>query len=73
VGFQVVDEPLAHVVGAYVPDFSREGLAFAESLGFQRAGVERRAGMKDGRFFDGVFLDLLRREYEGHRESRKGA
>ncbi len=66
-------QSVARVVGCWVPEWNREGLAFAESLGFRRCGVERRAGMRDGRFFDGVFLDLLRGEYlerRGRAEAR---
>ena len=55
----------AHVVGSSVPDFSEEGLAFAKSLGFKRQGLRRRAGMFNGRFYDSVFLDVLRSEYSG--------
>jgi RimJ/RimL family protein N-acetyltransferase len=53
----------AHVVGCGVPDFDEGGIAFAEKLGFKRQGVERRAGIVDGKFFDDVFLDILRDEF----------
>ncbi|MFQ5910846.1 MAG: GNAT family N-acetyltransferase, partial [Thermoplasmata archaeon] len=53
----------AHVVGCSVPDFDEGGLAFAEKLGFKRQGVQRRAGFVDGKFFDSVFLDILRNEF----------
>ena len=61
------DETPAHVVSAWVPDFELAGIAFAETLGFKRAGVGRRAGMHEGRPFDGVFLDLLRAEYRARK------
>jgi len=61
----------ARVVSCWVPEWNQGGLAFAESLGFKRCGVQRRAGIRDGRFHDGVFLDMLRGEYL-ERRSRKG-
>ncbi len=54
---------VAHVVNCGVPDYNKEGLAFAESLGFKNQGAERRAGVMDGKFFDYVLLDMLREEY----------
>ncbi|TET91356.1 MAG: N-acetyltransferase [Methanomassiliicoccales archaeon] len=54
---------LAHVVGCSLPDWNEEGIAFAESLGFQKQGVRRRAGVFDGDFYDLVYLDILRDEY----------
>jgi RimJ/RimL family protein N-acetyltransferase len=57
------DTSVAHVVNCGVPDFNKEGLAFAESLGFKNQGAERRAGVMDGKFFDYILLDMLRDEY----------
>ena len=57
------DDSVAHVVNCGVPDHNKEGLAFAESLGFKNQGAERRAGVIDGEFFDYVLLDMLRDEY----------
>jgi RimJ/RimL family protein N-acetyltransferase len=57
------DTSVAHVVNCGMPDFNKEGLAFAESLGFKNQGAERRAGVMDGKFFDYVLLDMLRDEY----------
>jgi RimJ/RimL family protein N-acetyltransferase len=57
------DTSVAHVVNTGLPDFNKEGLAFAESLGFKNQGAERRAGVADGKFFDFVLLDMLRDEY----------
>ncbi len=56
-------QSVARVVSCWIPEWNQDGLAFAESLGFKRCGIERRAGMRDGRFFNGVFLDMLRSEY----------
>lgn len=62
----------AHVVGCGVPDFDEVGLAFAEKLGFKRQGVRRRSGVVDGRFFDSVFLDILRDEFLAMRSQGGG-
>ncbi len=56
-------DSVAHVVNCGVPDHNKEGLAFAESLGFKNQGAERRVGVIDGKFFDYVLLDMLRDEY----------
>jgi len=65
-------QSVARVANCWVPAWNTDGLAFAESLGFRRCGIERRAGMRDGRFYDGVFLDMLRGEYLERRE-KEGA
>jgi RimJ/RimL family protein N-acetyltransferase len=57
------DNSVAHVVATGVPDFNKEGLAFAESLGFKNQGAYRRAGVVNGEFFNYVLLDMLRDEY----------
>jgi RimJ/RimL family protein N-acetyltransferase len=64
-------QSVARVVSCWVPEWNRDGLAFAESLGFRRCGIERRAGIRDGRFFDGVFLDMLRGEYFDRRAHKE--
>jgi RimJ/RimL family protein N-acetyltransferase len=58
------DDSVAHVLNCGVADFNKEGLAFAESLGFKQQGAERRAGMIDGKFFDFILLDMLRDEHQ---------
>lgn len=54
---------IAHVVGCYVPEPNEGGVAFAEALGFKKQGVKRRAGVVNGKYFDGIFLNILRDEY----------
>ena len=58
---------LAHVVGCYIPELNEGGLAFAKVLGFKRQGVKRRAGIVNGKYFDGVFLSILRNDYFAQR------
>ena len=63
----------ARVVSGWVAEWNQAGLTFAESLGFKKCGVQRRAGIRDGRFFNGAFLDILRSEYLERRSRKKGA
>ncbi len=58
------DDSVAHVLSAGVAGFSEEGIAFAESLGFQKQGAMRRAAVFNGEFIDHVFFDMLRKEYD---------
>ena len=53
----------AHVVSAYVPSWDAGSLRFARRMGFKDVGRIRRAGVRGGEFYDGVYLDLLRREH----------
>lgn len=59
----VFDDSVAHVLSTGVAGSSKEGIAFAESLGFKRQGAMRRAAMFNGEFIDHIFLDMLREEY----------
>lgn len=58
------EHSVAHTVECTVPDWNPGGIAFAESLGFKKAGAARRSGVIDGRFYDRLFFDMLRSEYE---------
>jgi len=53
----------AHNVNGWIDDWNSEGLAFAEAMGFRRTGTVPRVGMKDGRYVDGVLVDILRSEW----------
>ncbi len=58
---------IAHVVGCSAPDWNSDGIAFATSLGFKKAGAGRRFGIIEGKFFDQLYFDMLRDEYmAGH-------
>ena len=54
----------AHVVHASTPDWNDDGIRFAERLGFERAGVIRRTGIRGGRYVDTIEFELLRRRWE---------
>jgi len=53
----------AHCITAWIDDWNEAGLAFAAHAGFRRAGQMRRAGLRGGRFYDVVVVDLLRSEW----------
>ncbi len=61
----------AHVVTCWLADWNVEGRAFARAHGFQESGLMRRAGQHDGRFFDLVVMDQLRREWRERRAGRR--
>jgi len=54
----------AHNVNGWIDDWNDEALAFAESRGFRRTGTVPRVGLRDGRYVDGVLVDILRSEWE---------
>jgi RimJ/RimL family protein N-acetyltransferase len=53
----------AHVVTGWLADWNAGGLAFLKKHGFQGAGRSRRAGIRQGSYFDYVVADLLRQEW----------
>lgn len=63
-------DTVAHCVQFWVADWNDAGLAFAESLGFAVAGRVRRMGVRDGRYYDAIPFDLLRREWEDRHADR---
>jgi len=63
---------IAHVIGCSTPEWNPVGIAFAESLGFKRAGASRRSGFIDGKFFDRFYFDMLRDEYMAHHAKKGG-
>jgi len=66
------ENSIAHVIECSAPDWNPAGLAFAEHLGFKRAGSSRRSGIIDGKFFDRLFFDMLRDEYLAGRAKKAG-
>lgn len=55
----------AEVASCWVPDWGDRG--FAIGIGFRPAGRMRRAGIRDGRWFDMLAFDLLRSEWRERR------
>lgn len=51
----------------WVDEWNESGLAFAGATGFTEVGRARREGIREGRYFSSVALDLLREEWEAGR------
>ncbi len=57
----------AHNVSAWIMSWNSGARSFARSLGFIENGGPRRLGIRDGAFYDGVIVDLLRPEWKQQR------
>jgi RimJ/RimL family protein N-acetyltransferase len=63
----------AHNVSGWMADWNRVGRSFAEKLGFKESGRSRREGFREGSYFDGILVDILRPEYKVKGGFRYGA
>ena len=63
------DFTIAHNVSIGIMDWNQPALAFAEAMGFSRAGVLRRESFRGGKFCDEVILDILRPEWKERRHA----
>jgi RimJ/RimL family protein N-acetyltransferase len=54
----------AHNVSCWIADWNQPALAFAAHHGFRECGRTRRAGIRQGAYFDVVVLDILRAEWQ---------
>jgi RimJ/RimL family protein N-acetyltransferase len=63
----------AHCITCWVAGWNEAGLSFARSLGFKDAGCMRRAGIREGKYFDTRILDLLRPEWNQRHGGSYGA
>lgn len=61
---------VANVVSCTVDAWNEEGIAFVTAVGFQPTGRYRRDGFCNGRFYDTLTFDLLRREWLALEEAR---
>jgi RimJ/RimL family protein N-acetyltransferase len=57
-------ETLALLVEYSVPSWDADGLTFADSIGGERIGARRRAGVRHGRYFDTIEFALTRTRWE---------
>jgi RimJ/RimL family protein N-acetyltransferase len=57
------DHTVAHSVTCWIADWNEPARRFAASRGFQEAGRMRRAGIRQGQYFDVMVMDLLRPEW----------
>jgi RimJ/RimL family protein N-acetyltransferase len=54
----------AHNVNCWIADWNKEGRNFAQNNGFSESGRIRRAGIRQGKYFDIVVMDILREEWK---------
>jgi RimJ/RimL family protein N-acetyltransferase len=59
----------AHSLSCWVAEWNTEARAFLKLQGFQESARMRRAGIRQGAYFDMVVTDLLRSEWEGGRDA----
>lgn len=53
----------AHNVSSWMADWNQASRSFAKKLGFEESGRSRREGFRNGAYFDGILVDILRPEY----------
>jgi RimJ/RimL family protein N-acetyltransferase len=54
-----------HVVSTVATDWNMPAIQFLKSIGFKDSGRMRRAGLREGRYFDIIFFDQLKSEHLG--------
>ncbi len=59
----------AHNVSCWVTDWNEPGRRFLRVHGFRESGRMRRAGIRQGRYFDVIIMDILRPEWEQRMEA----
>jgi RimJ/RimL family protein N-acetyltransferase len=59
---------VAHNVSGWMADWNRAARAFAEMHGLQDVGRSRREGIREGAFYDGILVDMLRPEWQAAQE-----
>ena len=57
------ENTVAHNVACWIDDWNEPGLRFAARHGFQQNGRMRRAGVRQGRYYDVIIADMLRPEW----------
>jgi ribosomal-protein-alanine N-acetyltransferase len=53
----------AHSLSGWMGDWNRAARQFAEKHGFQESGIWRRDGLRNGAYYDGIQVDILRSEW----------
>ena len=54
----------AHSISAWMADWNNAARSFAHNLGFKESGRFRRDGFREGKYYDGIMVDMLRSEYQ---------
>jgi RimJ/RimL family protein N-acetyltransferase len=53
----------AHSISGWMASWNQAGRSFSENLGFKESGRSRREGFRQGAYYDGILVDILRSEY----------
>ena len=53
----------AHNVSGWMGDWNQAARQFARKHGFQESGIWRRDGLRNGAYYDGIQVDILRSEW----------
>ncbi len=62
----------AHNVSVWMPEWNQPARQFAAKFGFTETGFNRREGVRDGKYYGEVVMDLLRPEWKARQVARKG-
>ena len=54
----------AHNVSSWMADWNQAARAFAKNNGFKENGRSRREGLHEGKYYDGILVDILRPEWQ---------
>ncbi|MFX0183803.1 MAG: GNAT family N-acetyltransferase [Candidatus Hodarchaeota archaeon] len=54
----------AHNVNCWIADWNNEGRIFAQKHGFSESGRIRRAGIRQGKYYGIVLMDIIRDEWK---------
>jgi len=58
------DHTQAHNIAGGMSEWNQSGRTFAQKLGFKENGKMRRAGFRDGEYYDWIGVDILRPEWQ---------
>lgn len=53
----------ANSISGWMASWNQAGRSFSEKLGFKESGRSRREGFRQGAYYDGILVDILRSEY----------
>jgi RimJ/RimL family protein N-acetyltransferase len=62
------ESTIAHNVSGWMADWDQAARAFASKHGFQESGRSRREGIRKGKYYDSVLVDILRPEWVAKQE-----
>jgi RimJ/RimL family protein N-acetyltransferase len=58
----------AHNVSGWLADWNQAARGFAQKHGFRESGRSRREGIRQGAYYDGILVNILRPEWEAGQE-----